>query len=125
MNSKQVALPERLTSATGLLLEAVRVDPSDRKARRILVRHRASYLEYTLHELPAGVLYGHNAATIAECDELVAELAEFREHVEILGETPRFAELIGDCTLHFHRYREYLASGRAGGSYKQFLADRP
>jgi hypothetical protein len=109
-------------SATGLLLEALRVDPSDRKARQNLVGRRASYLKYTLHELPTGVLYGHNGATIAECDELVAELADFREHLEILGESARFVKLIGDCTLHFLRYKEYLVSGRAAGSYERFLA---
>ena len=29
------------------------------------------YLDYTLHELPAGVLYGANGATESECAELM------------------------------------------------------
>ena len=122
MNAKRIVLPDRLLSAAGLLLEALRVDPLDRRAREGLVRRRASYLRYTLHELPAGVLYGHNGATLTECDELLAELADFREHVDILGDTARFAALIDECALHFPRYREYLASGRAGDSYERFLA---
>jgi hypothetical protein len=51
-------LPNHLRTPDALLREAVRVDPSDGRARRCLVDGRASYLEYTLHELPAGVLYG-------------------------------------------------------------------
>lgn len=123
--SKNVALPDHLRSATGLLLEAIRLDPIDRGARQALVERRAFYLEYTLHELPAGVLHGHNGATVAECEELVRELADFREHVELLGELERFGGLIAECERHFTRYREYLVAGRPGGSYERFLAELP
>jgi len=121
VHCRQVALPDHLTSVVGLLTEAVRLDPSDRKARQALVCRLGSHFEYTLHELPSGVLYGHNGASVAQCDELLAELADFREHVHVLGETARYAELIEECALHYRRYREYLASGRPGGSYARFL----
>ena len=41
-----------------LLAEAVRLDPTDDIARRRLIERDAPDLEYTLHELPVGVLCG-------------------------------------------------------------------
>jgi hypothetical protein len=72
-------LPDNLRTERGLLREALRVDPSDVKARRGLIENEARYLQYTIHELPAGVLYGHNSASIEECSELLSQLAEFCE----------------------------------------------
>lgn len=117
-------LPVGLSTAESLLREALRVDPNDQRARRKLVEREAWYLEYTLHELPSGVLFGNDGATSAECGELLERLAEFRQNVETIQEASRYAELIADCDLHFHAYREYLGAGRPGGSYEGFLRDR-
>lgn len=117
------ALPEALCSSDALLREALRVDPHDQRARRKLVESIAQYLDYTLHELPAGVLWGHNGATAERCVDLQERLAEFREHATEIGETTRYAQLIADCDLHFRKYRAYLLAGRPGGSYETFLRD--
>ena len=66
VNSDATMLPDHLQSSIGLLREAVRVDAADQLARRRLVNRWSSYLDYTLHELPAGVLYGQNGATAEE-----------------------------------------------------------
>lgn len=121
VNSDAGALPDRLQSSVGLLREALRVDAADQVARRRLVSRWSSYLDYTLHELPAGVLYGQNGATAEQCGELLELLAEFSGHVQALGETEKFAELISECDFHFRSYREYLLQSRPGGSYERFL----
>lgn len=115
-------LPDHLRTAPGLLREAVRVDPGDGAARRRLVRHLANYHEYTLHELPAGVLYGRDGATPGECDELLAGLAEFREHLGLTGQAVEYDRLVRDCDFHYRTYRASLAAGRPGGSYEQYLS---
>ena len=109
-------LPQHLRTAEGLLEEAVRLDPEDHLARRRLVERRASYLGYTLHELPTGVLYGKDGATIPECQELLQLLAEFRGHVAMLDEVDGYSALIDKCTEHYHGYLDYLRRGRPGGS---------
>jgi hypothetical protein len=114
-------LPANLRGAEGLLEEALRVDPEDDRARRLLIKRRGSYLVYTLHELPSGVLYGHNGATPEECDELLALLADFRTHVTRLGESAEYSELVADCNFHFRAYRDYLRADRPGGSYEGYL----
>lgn len=116
-------LPEHLRTPVGLLKEAIRVDPNDRLARERLLEIWAPTFEYSLHELPAGVLYGHNGATIPECDELLEFLDEFRSYAAGLEQPSRYASLIADCDRHFRSYREYLIEGRLG-SYEQFCDQR-
>ncbi|HEX6899711.1 MAG TPA: hypothetical protein VF789_08360 [Thermoanaerobaculia bacterium] len=122
VNSDAGVLPDHLQSSVGLLREAIRVDAADSLARRRLVSRWSSYLDYTLHELPDGVLYGQNGATAEQCGELLELLDEFRGHVRSIGETEKFAELISECDFHFRSYREYLLQERPGGSYEEFLA---
>ena len=117
-------LPDSLNSSLALLKEATRVDPSDRQAREQVVKRTASDFDYALHELPAGVLYGHDGANISECDGLIESLEEFRNHVAILGEEARFGDLIADCAHHFRCYREYVSLNRPGGSYERYLTQR-
>jgi hypothetical protein len=123
-HSDQSALPEELRTAVALLREAVRLDADDALARRRLVERHASYLDYTLHELPDEVLYGQDGATPEQCDDLLGLLTEFEIHVEILGDQEKYAHLMDECRSHYNSYRDYLLAGRPYGSYEQFLAQR-
>lgn len=114
-------LPPGLRSAEALFREALRVDPNDEGSRRAFVECVASTLEYSLHELPAGVLWDQDGATAEQCEELSALLEEFRASVEQLGETSTYTELIAECGLHFREYRAYLALERPTASYAEYL----
>jgi hypothetical protein len=113
-------IPEPFRTPRGLLREALRADPHDQRARQKFVESVAPYLEYTLHELPAGVLWEQDGATPEQCEELQALLTDFDESVEKLRETHAYRDLIADCRLHF---REYLLAGQPGGSYGAYLQD--
>ena len=118
-------LPEDLRNPVDLLREALRVDPADERARRLLIHHRADYLEYTLHELPAGVLCGTDGSTTDECGDLLELLAEFKAEIAKAGRTEEFAELVQQCGYHYEAYRRYLRAGCPGGSYEAFLGSNP
>jgi hypothetical protein len=118
-------LPEGLRNPVDLLREALRVDPADERARRRFIDLRAEYLEYTLHELPSGVLCGADGSTAEECGEQLEELAEFQTEVSKAGRTEEFAELVRKCAYHYKAYQRYLRAGRPGGSYEAFLAENP
>jgi len=119
-------MPEHLRTNIGLLKEAIRVDPTDHLARERLLDRWASVLEYSLHEIPSGVLYRNDGATIPECDELLEFLDEFRSHAEVFELPTRYASLIAYAERHFRCYRDYLVLGCPGGSYQAFLdSDRP
>jgi hypothetical protein len=108
-------------SEWALLRSAVAQDPADIRSRQQLVRLIANHLRYTLHELPAGVLYGIDGATVEQCDELLAELDEFRALIEIEGRTADHAPLVAECDRHFKSYKRYLFERPAHESYKHFL----
>jgi hypothetical protein len=124
LKSNESELPPELRTAVGLLTEAVRIDPGDERARRRLIALRASYLEYTLHELPSGVLYGDGGATPEQCDDLLQLLGEFKEHVSVTRQDDRFAELIRDCDFHYRAYADYRRAGAAPGGYEAYLGRR-
>jgi hypothetical protein len=118
---RDTGLPPHLQSVVGLMEEALRVDSSDSRVRRSLVEHHANYLRYTLHEIPSGVLYGTDGATLDECGELQKLLAEFREHVRLTGQGDRFKGLLEDCELHFHAYATYLRQPSPRSGYASYL----
>jgi hypothetical protein len=124
LHTPEARLPSKLQTAAGLLAEAVRIDPTDQLARKRLVERLASYLEYTLHELPSGVLFGMNGATIEQCAELQSCVADFRAHVAALGEENRHADLIHECAFHYAAYADYLRASPVPGGYEGFLSGR-
>lgn len=114
-------LPEDLRTKDGLLRRALRQYPGDSAARLSLIALRAYWFQYALHELPAGVLYNTNGATVEQCDEMRGALDEFVSWVEAAGERDRYAGLIDHCRLHFDAYRDYLLCRPAFPSYADYL----
>lgn len=115
---------ERLGPLTelGLLKEAYRRDPTAESVRRRLVDTLARDFRYTLHELPSGVLYGIDGATIEECGELLKGLDDFQRLLRG-AEVESYSELVEQARFHYRSYREYLT--HAGGSgYEEFLRRR-
>ncbi len=121
VNSPDPPLPPGLRTSVALLAEAVRIDPADDIARRRLIDRHASYLEYTLHELPDAVLYGTDGASENECADLLARLSEFKAHVTVTRQEERFSELIRECEIHYNAYAAYLRSGPPYEGYQRYL----
>ena len=106
----------------GLLLTALRVDPNDDRARSRLIRVMSSHLAYSIHELPAGVLYGYNGATIDQCADLRAQLEDFQALVSAHGVADEYTKLIAECEHHYVAYPAYLADMDNYESYADYLA---
>lgn len=56
------------------------------------------YYKYTLHELPAGVLYGANGASLKECADLMKGTYELEELAVIVGSD--ISEFLSVCRWH-------------------------
>lgn len=80
------------------------------------------WLTYAVHELPAGVLYTHNAATPAECEDLMEGLHEFEQLCRRMGVDQQV--FIDQCRWHFDHYPHYLGRRRHFSSYEQYVLDR-
>ena len=77
------------------------------------------YLEYTLHELPAGVLYDANGADDKKCAELMEDTYRLEELAVAMGAD--IAEFIAICRWHYERYPHYLGRQRHFGSYESYM----
>lgn len=118
----QEQLPESERTELGLLLAALRHDPADHRSRRRLLEKRAERLCFSLHELPAGVLYGMDGATAEQCGELERELEEFCRLAAEHGGEAQYQELIAKARFHFRAYRDYLSGPGRCRSYAEYLA---
>lgn len=103
-----------------LLREAVTHDPSNTKARRQLIDVMARYFRYTLHELPTGVLYGINGASVTECQKLLASLDEFRELVRTEHLLEDYQEAIEKWQFHYRSYADYLTHHQQYKNYADY-----
>lgn len=119
----QEQLPETERSELGLLRAALRHDPDDHRARGKLLEQMLCRLQFSLHELPSGVLYGMDGASPEQCQDLERELDEFRTLAAQERQEEHYAELISGCRFHFQTYREYLLSARDRRDYAQYLAE--
>jgi len=124
VSERQNYLPDNVATSVFLLRKALEVDADDSRARRGLISRIASHLEYSLHELPAGVLYGMNGASISECAELIQELDEFCGFVKADGREDDYRDLTEECRLHFSAYRDYLENRRLYASYASYLSEK-
>ena len=106
----------------GLLLTALDQDASDDESRVRLVDLMSSHMEYTLHELPWGVLYGHDCATPSQCGEMLNELDDFIAHTDRLGCTSDYAELVSACHFHYDNYARYLADHAGASTYEEYIS---
>ncbi len=104
----QDQLRPELRTELGLLRLAVENDPNDRLARDRLIECLAWQLDYSIHELPSGVLYGSDGASIEECNEMLTSVREFEHLVELNGGRPEYENLAATCRFHYLRYAEYL-----------------
>ena len=78
------------------------------------------YLEYTLHELPAGVLYDANGADQEKCAELMSDTYRLEALAQSRGID--LSSFISTCRWHYERYPHYLSRRRHFGSYADYMA---
>jgi hypothetical protein len=77
------------------------------------------YLEYTLHELPSGVLYDANAANDKKCAELMKDTYRLEELATIMSTD--LSEFIATCRWHYERYPHYLGRKRHFDNYASYM----
>jgi hypothetical protein len=79
-------------------------------------------LRYSVHELPAGVLGGPNAATPKECAHLMQVLRRFEELTAVVGRD--MGGFVEDCRWHFEHYPHYLSRSRHFRGYEDYVTRR-
>ncbi len=90
-----------------LLEKGLTIAPNDSELLKLSEQTTRNYLNYTLHELPIGVLYGQDGANIAECDELLEKVIQYEKLCNQLQLDEK--ELIENCKFYYNAYKAYLA----------------
>jgi hypothetical protein len=115
-------LPENLRTEYGLILEAIRLDPTDLRVQRRLLELMRSRFDYALHELPSGILYDMDSADSNQCTELMMELDDYEKLADQLGSQEIDTDLIAEARFHIPTYQRYLAEPGNCKSYAQYLS---
>jgi hypothetical protein len=113
-------------SSWTLLEKGLSISPDDRELLELSEKTTKNYLDYTLHELPIGVLYGANGATIEECDELIKEVEKYEILCNKLQRDE--SELIEECKFYYPAYKDYLSVYKNYKNFDDYLDkeyDRP
>jgi len=104
-----------------LLTKAIKYNSADIQARERLVKSICHSLDNSLHELPTGVLFGHDGATAKECDLLLKELENLKVHLEKLNKFDNYEKYYEFCKTHYQAYKDYLLNQKKYSSYKEYM----
>jgi len=79
------------------------------------------YFEYSLHELPSGVLYGQNSATVEQCSKMIRELADYTSLCTEIGSEDEDRDIIGEASFYIPAYRDYLIHRESYDSFASYI----
>lgn len=102
-----------------LIIRGLKLNPNDRELLEIYEADLRNYLQYTIHEIPFGVLYGMDGANESECDELLELLHQYKRSCNQLLIDRN--DLIEECDFHFLNYKIYLQKENEFKNYEDFL----
>jgi hypothetical protein len=104
-----------------LLERAMKQDPDGRDLQEEWLAMSQDWFEYATHDVPTGVLYGNDGATVSECEDLLAHVDQFEERAKALGVAEDHAESVQEWRYYFAGYREYLQRRDEFESFERFL----
>ncbi len=118
-----------LTDGFALLREGLRRRPKNPAltgtvVERFLQRGESSFA-YAVHEVPAGVLYGIDGASLEERHELIADLSTFKELAEKWNFMDKYGTGIKLWDYHFRGYADYLERHDRYKNYEDYLSQHP
>jgi len=92
-----------------LLLELVAICPDDDDARTQLLERKVDGFRYSVHEWPAGILYGCDGANVEQCNEILNDIA----HARKLDLKHEYSEFLSGFESKVLEYRERRGRHRA------------
>jgi hypothetical protein len=105
-----------------LLAKGMSIDPDDRELLEISEKIKRDYLHNTNHEIPSGVLFETNGATLNECDELINEVNNYEIICSKLRRNK--SDLISKCKYFYQAYKDYLQDYKSYNGFADFLTKK-
>ncbi len=106
-------------TAWELINKGLLINPEDQQLLELSEKKIRDYINYTLHELPIGVLYGINGASIEECEELIKQTTEYEEVCRKLNINRQ--ELINKCRYYYPAYKNYLTVRKDYNEFSDYI----
>jgi hypothetical protein len=106
-----------------MLREAMTRNPANLAVQRRLLEVMAKLNDYSIHEVPSGVLYGPNGASIAECQEMLEDITEFRQLAQNTGLLQDYEQRIDNWEFYFKAYADYLTKHEQYDDFADYLED--
>lgn len=78
------------------------------------------YLEFSLHEIPVGILDGGNGANVSDIPHMLHTLSEFQQLSKRLRRENDIT-LIEQCRILYPAYKKYLQSTRKYSNFESYL----
>ena len=88
----------------GFYNQAYALEPENDEVRVLLLDSIVSWLQYTEHEWPSGILYGNNGATLEQCDEIALEV----QRALSMDKEHQYSEFIKQYNKKLCQYRVRL-----------------
>ena len=88
----------------GFYNKAFVIDPNNDEVRLLLLDSIVSWLKYTEHEWPSGILYGNNGATVDQCQEIAGDV----QRVLSMDKEYQYSEFIKQYNKKLCQYRARL-----------------
>jgi len=88
----------------GFYNKAYDIAPDNDEVRLLLLNSIVSWLQYTEHEWPSGILYGNNGATPEQCNEIAVEV----QRVLSMDKEHKYSEFIKQYNKKLCQYRARL-----------------
>ncbi|WP_224240090.1 hypothetical protein [Hyalangium gracile] len=104
-------LPPDAQTSFAMLRRAAEWSPDDVRVTVPLVEHLTAWFHHAMHELPMGVLYGMNGASVEQCGEMLEELERLEGLIRRLGWEDRYARMLEYWRRQVRCYAAYLSQG--------------
>lgn len=78
------------------------------------------FLEFSIHEMPSGVLNGYDGASVSDIPAMIEDTNEL-ERISRKLNMPPCETLIADCRRYYKAYGDYLQNLDSYGTFEAYL----
>jgi hypothetical protein len=106
-----------------LLQIGLLINPNDYDLLKWKYESAVRFLAFSIHEVPWCVLYGNNAASQSECQDLL----EYTDEVEQLSKSLSKDDtaFLAECRYYYQSFASYLAAQAVYSSFEAYLNQHP
>lgn len=95
-------------------------EPEEENALKYKYHHLLDFFEFSIHEMPTGILNGMNGASKPDIPEMLKDIDEFERISGILN-MPLYEDLINSCRKYYTAYGDYLQNLNQYESFEEYM----